>query len=195
MILEIAEELIAFATEQSLSFWLALGRAFRGWGLVAQGEVDEGIARIQEGLAGSRATGARVFVPGLTAMLAEGYHEAGRSDEGLSLISEALEAVEQTGEVWQEAELHWLKGELLLSPSLQNEADAETSFGRSIDVAQKQKAKSLELRAAVSLVLLWRSQGKRNEARDILAPIYSWFTEGFDTVDLKKAKTLLEQLT
>ncbi len=195
VVLERTEKLIALSTEQSLPFWLALATALKGWAKAAQGEVDEGIARMQEGLAAARATGAQVFVPGLLALLAEGYQKAGQYDKGLSLIAEALSTVERTGERWHETELHWLKGTLLLAWGSQNEVEAEARFRQAIAVAQGQGAKSMELRSATSLARLWSKQGKRTEACDLLAPLYGWFTEGYDTPDLMDAKALLDELS
>ena len=149
---------------------------------------------MQEGLAASRATGAQVFVPGLMALLAEGYQKAGQYEKGLDLITEALRTVERTGERWHETELHWLKGTLLLARSSHNEVEAEARFRQAIAVAQAQGARSMELRAATSLARLWQGQGKINDARDLLTPVYGWFTEGFDTPDLKEAKALLDDL-
>ena len=150
---------------------------------------------MEEGLAAARATGAQVLVPGLLALLAEGYHKAGQHDKGLSRITEALGTVERTGERWHETELHWLKGTLLLAGSSQNEVEAEAGFRQAIAVAQAQGAKSMELRAATSLARLWSKQGKRKEACERIAPLYGWFTEGFDTPDLEDAKALLDQRT
>ena len=195
VVLERTEKLIALSAEQSLPFWLALAIALKGWAKAAQGEVDEGIARMQEGLAAARATGAQVFVPGLLALLAEGYQKAGQYDKGLSLITEALSTVERAGERWHETELHWLKGTLLLALSSQNEVEAEARFRQAIAVAQAQGAKSMELRAATSLARLWSKQGKGIEARGLLAPLYGWFTEGFETPDLKEGKALLGELS
>jgi len=195
VVLERTDKLIALAAEQSLPFWLALATALKGWAKAAQGEADEGIAQMQEGLAASRATGGQVFVPGLAALLAEGYQKAGQYEKGLDLISEALNTVERTGERWHETELHWLKGTLLLARSSQNEVEAEARFRQAIAVAQAQGAKSMELRAATSLARLWSKQGKINDAQGLLMPVYEWFTEGFDTPDLKEAKALLDELS
>jgi predicted ATPase len=195
VVLERTDKLIALAAEQSLPFWLALAIALKGWAKAAQGEVDEGIARMQEGLAAASATGAQVFVPGLLALLAEGYQKAGQYDKGLSLITEALSTVERAGERWHETELHWLKGTLLLAGSSQNEVEAEARFRQAIAVAQGQGAKSMELRSATSLARLWSKQGKRTEACDLLAPLYGWFTEGYNTPDLMDAKALLDELS
>jgi predicted ATPase len=115
-------------------------------------------------------------------------------EEGLTVLTEALALVEKNDERWYEAELHRLKGELLLQLSLDNHADAETCFQQAISIAQNQSAKSWELRAATSLATLWKQQGKRQDAYELLAPVYGWFTEGFDTADLKDAKALLDEL-
>ena len=119
---------------------------------------------------------------------------AGRPEAGQSAIAEALAFAEESGERWWEAELHRLKGELLLAQSTENRAEAEACFHRALEVAQQQSAKAFELRAATSLARLWAEQGKRAEAHDLLAPVYGWFTEGFDTADLKDAKALLDEL-
>jgi predicted ATPase len=127
-------------------------------------------------------------------MLAEVHRSLGQPEAGLMALSEALALVEKTGERYYEAELHRLKGELLLQHAAPEVSHAETCFQQSLDIARRQQAKSLELRAAISLSRLWQHQGKRDEARTLLAPIYGWFTEGFDTADLQEAKALLEKL-
>jgi predicted ATPase len=126
-------------------------------------------------------------------MLAEAYGKAGKAEEGLSAVAEALTAVHARANRVCEAELYRLKGELQLTLAMDNAAEAETCFHQALEVARRQQAKSLELRAAMSLARLWQQQGKRVEARELLAPIYGWFTEGFDTADLQEAKALLEQ--
>ena len=115
-------------------------------------------------------------------------------EAGLTVLAEALTLVDTTGERWYEPELYRLKGELLLQQSSDNQAEAETCFHQALDIARNQQAKSFELRAATSLARLWQQQGKRQEAHDLLAPVYNWFTEGFDTADLKDAKALLDEL-
>src|SRR5262249_44058447 len=126
---------------------------------------------------------------------AEAYGQAGQSREGLQVLAEALTLIENNGDCWYEAEIHRLKGALLLQQHSDNQAEAETCFQQAITVAQNQQAKSWELRAATSLARLWQQQGKRQEAHDLLAPVYHWFTEGFDTADLQEAKALLDELT
>ena len=129
------------------------------------------------------------------ALLADVYGQTGQADQGLNTLAEAQELVEMIDERWWESELHRLKGKLLLSHPAQEMAEAEECFNRAIAVAQRQSAKSLELRAAMSLARLWRDQSRAAEARDLLAPVYGWFTEGFDTADLKDAKVLLGELS
>ena len=136
----------------------------------------------------------RLVRPFLLLHVAEACGRAGLADEGLAMVREAFELVEQTGERLGVAMLHATRGELLLAASEGNEVEAEACFHRALDVARSQEARSFELRAATSLARLWQQQGKRQEARELLAPIYAWFTEGFDTRDLKDAKALLEEL-
>ena len=149
---------------------------------------------IQEGLQVLRATRTEQRKSYLLALLAETYGKAGQADRGLTEIAEGLASAEQSGERTWEAELHRLKGELLLSRSADNQGQAEACFSQAIAVAQRQSAKSLELRAATSFARLLQAQGKSKEARELVQPIYGWFTEGFDTADLKGAKALLDQL-
>jgi predicted ATPase len=147
---------------------------------------------MQQGLAAWRATGAETLRPYFLALLAEASAQMEQREEGLTLLAEALAVVNDTGERRWEAELYRLKGELLLASSAEHDTEAETCFRQALDVACRQQAKSLELRAAMSLSRLWQRQGKDAEARELLALTYGWFTEGFDTADLQEAKTLLE---
>jgi predicted ATPase len=165
-----------------------------GWALTAQGKGAEGIAQVRQGLAAYRATGAERERPYYLSLLAEAYGEAGQPEEGLKVLVEALALVDKTGERNWEAEVHRRKGELLLMQQGQKVVKAEECFRQALDTARRQQAKSLQLRAAMSLSRLWQHQGKQEEARQLLAEIYDWFTEGFDTADLKEAKSLLEQL-
>jgi predicted ATPase len=142
-----------------------------------------------------RTTGAELARPYFLALLAEAYGMIRKPAAGLTALAKALTLADKTGERWYEPELYRLKGELLLQQSSDNHTEAETCFQQAIAIAQNQQAKSLELRAATSLARLWQSQGKREEARQVLGDIYGWFTEGFDTVDLKEAKALLDELT
>jgi len=188
--------------------------------LAEQGQVEEGIAQIRQGLTAYRATGAGVGRPHFLALLAEACGKAGLAEEGLNALTEALGIVCKNGEREYEAELYRLKGELLLAqenqkakgkrqkakietnlqsltPNNQAEAEqkAEECFLKALAVARHQQAKSLELRATISFARLWQQQGKQKEARQMLSEIYHWFTEGFDTKDLQEAKTLLDELT
>ena len=138
--------------------------------------------------------GIQMFRPYYLALLGDCCRQVGAVDEGLSVLEEAQTVAGCTGEHWWDAELHRLKGEMLLSQSRYNRSEAKTCFDQALSVAHKQNAKSLELRAAMSLARLWRDQGKVQQARELLAPVYGWFTEGFDTRDLKDAKALLEEL-
>ena len=178
-------------TEQGLALYVSYGTIVQGLLLGAQGQDEEGLAQIRTGLAAYRATGAEMNIPTWLAGLAEAQARAGHVEAGLSVLAEALEAVQRTGETKNEAELYRLKGELLLQSGV---TEAEACFHKAIDIAQKQQAKSWELRAAMSLARLWQQEGKTAEARNLLAPVYAWFTEGFDTADLKEAKALLDIL-
>jgi predicted ATPase len=172
-----------------------VGRITRGWALAYHGQGVEGIEEIRQGLAAYQTTGAELGRPWFLALLAEAYGKAGQAEEGLHVVAEALAAAANIGEGFFEAEQYRLKGELLLACSLENQTVAESCLHQALDSARRQEAKSLELRAAVSLSRLWQQQGKRAEARDLLAPIYGWFTEGFDTADLQEAQALLEALS
>ena len=153
------------------------------------------MAWVRQGIAARRATGAANIVPYLCTVLAEGCDHLGHPADGLQALDEAHTLVEQQEERWWEAEISRLRGVLLLRQPGTPPAEAEAWLQRALDVACRQEAKSLELRAAMSLARLWQQQGKRTEARELLAPIYGWFTEGFDTADLQEAKALLEALT
>jgi predicted ATPase len=197
--LPIAEEraitAMRLATEHGFAQLLADETFRQGLLLAQQGQLQEGITQMQQGWAAYRATGANVRQPMYLAPLAEAYGHAGQVNEGLQMLAEALAYIEQSGERWWEAEIHRLKGELLLQQSSDNADEAESCFQQAISIAQNQSAKSWELRAATSLARLRQSQGKRAEARELLEPVYGWFTEGFDTADLIDAKRLLDELT
>ena len=160
-----------------------------------QGQGEEGMAQVRQGIAAWRATGAALFVPYFCTLLAEVSAHLGHTEDGLQALAEAHTLVEQHEERWWEAEICRLRGVLLLRQPGTPQAEAETWLQRALDVARRQEAKSLELRAAMSLSRLWQQQGKRAEAHELLAPIYGWFTEGFDTADLQEAKALLEELS
>ena len=190
---ERAEAAMALANEQGFPQWLAVGMILRGWALAMQGQGEEGRAQIRQALAAWRAMGAGMAVSHWLVLLAEAYGQAGQGEEGLRLLAEALAHVDTTGERQFAAEVYWLKGELLLRQAIPDEAQAETCLHQALDIARRQQAKSWELRAALSLARLRRQQGKRAEAHGLLAPIYGWFTEGFDTADLQEAKALLDE--
>jgi predicted ATPase/class 3 adenylate cyclase len=197
---ERAEALIALSTEQGFPFWLPPGTVLRGWALAAQGQVAEGIAQMRQGVAARRATGTETGPLRFLALLAEAYGRGGQPEEGLTALAEALTVVDKTGQRLYEAELYRLKGTLTLQSQVpsrrsQVEEEAEQCFCQAIDIARRQSAKSLELRAVMSLGRLWNERGKRDEARQMLAKIYGWFTEGFDTRDLQEAKALLDELS
>jgi len=186
---------MALTTEHDFTLWGAMGTWLYGWALAEQGQTEEGIMQIRQGLTAWRATGAALVIPTYLATLAEGYGKAGQWEDAQELLREALVLVEDTGERFWEAELYRLMGELLLRHTIPNEHQAAACFQQALDVARHQQAKTLELRAAMSLSRLWQQHKKRDEARELLKPIYSWFTEGFDTGDLQEAKALLEALS
>jgi predicted ATPase len=192
---ERAAAAITLSTEQGLTAFLAWGTIQHGWSLAAQGQGAEGMAQIRQGVATFQATGIQAYQPYHLALLAEAYARAGQGEEGLPVLAEALMMVHNTGERNYEAELYRLKGELLLQHATGSSEAAATCFHQALDIARRQQAKSLELRAAMSLSRLWQQQGKRAEAYQLLAETYGWFTEGFDTADLQEARALLEDLT
>jgi predicted ATPase len=193
---ERAEIATAFATDQGFPEWVALGTLFRGWALTEQGQEKEGIAQMGQGLVAHRAIGAEVSRTYYLGLVAEVYARMGQAEEGLKVLAEALAFVGESEERYREAELYRLKGELTLQQSgvCSAESEAEVCFYKAIEVTRKQQAKSLELRAVMSLSRLWQQQGKQKEAREMLSEIYHWFTEGFDTKDLQEAKALLDEL-
>jgi predicted ATPase len=189
-----AEAAMLISSEHGFVQWLALEQTLRGWALAAQGQGEAGIAQMREGLAVWEAMGDKLYWPYQLLRLAEVYGTVGQAEEGLRVLAEARPAVPHGEGRFFEAELARLEGELLLRRSVEHSAQAETCFRQALDIARRQEAKSLELRAAMSLARLWQHQGKRAEAHDLLAPVYGWFTEGFDTADLQDAKALLEEL-
>ena len=189
---ERADQLVAVTTEQGFPYWRAVGDILRGWAKAKNGDLTEGISLLRSGSTAFRGTGAEVYVPHHTALLAGAYEIAGQIDDAVTLLDDALQIVERTGERWLEAELYRHKGQLLLRQG--NSEAAEELYRKALSIAAEQAAKLWELRAAASLARLRRDRGRPGEARDLLAPIYGWFTEGFDTADLKEAKALLDQL-
>jgi predicted ATPase len=201
---ERAEAVLTLATEQGFAMELTQATVLRGWALGQQGQGEQGLAQIRQGMTAWHATGAEIVSPYFLALLAETHDTVRQSEEGLAAVMQALTIVERTGERLHEAELYRLKGKLTLQkfqvsgftfqvpPNLQEEAEA--CFHKAVEIARQQQAKSWELRAATSFARLWQQQGKQKEAHAMLAEIYNWFTEGFDTKDLQEAKALLEEL-
>lgn len=191
---EWAERIIELASEHKFLFYLATGTVLQGWAMVECGEGEQGIAQIRQGLNAYQAVGAKLMLPSGFYMLADACDRVGQRQEGLEVLTHALSLVHQHGEHFWEAELHRLKGDLLLSQSKAHETEAEACFERAIELARRQQAKSLELRATKSLSRLWCQQGYKKQAHSLLENLYGWFDEGFDTVDLRKAQALLKAL-
>jgi predicted ATPase len=190
-----AEAAIALGTEHGFPLWSAWGEISRGCALAEQGGGEESFAQVRRGLHGLRAIDARVFLPLLVGLLADALRKSGRLEEAAAALDEAFAAAQQNEEIWWNAELHRVKGELSLASSADATGDgAERCFRQAIEIARQLSAKSLELRAVTSLSCLLQKQGKKEEARQMLAEIYGWFTEGFDTADLKDAKALLDEV-
>jgi predicted ATPase len=185
---------MTLGAEHGFLFWGTWGRILEGWALTEQGQTEKGLAQMCPALAAYQATGADVLRSYWLALLAEGYGKAGQVEEGLRVVAEALAAVRTTDERWWETELYRLQGELFLRQTITDEYHAESCFHQALTIARRQGAKSLELRVAMSLARLWQQQGKRQEAYNLLASVYGWFTEGFDTADLQEAKALLAAL-
>jgi predicted ATPase len=198
-----AEALITLAVEQDFALRLAYGTLLRGWAVAMQGQPLEGLQQLHQGQQAYQDTGAAYERPYLLALQAELCRHSGDVPAALQALTAACAVVEHTGERRWEAELYRLQGECLLGwqdphhptagPWAKAE-DAEACFHQALRIARCQQAKSFELRAAISLSRLWRQQGKQTEARALLAPVYDWFTEGFDTADLREARELLEAL-
>ena len=207
---EQAEAAIRLSTEQGFPFWGAMGTLLRGWALAMRGQEEDGIVQIHQGLATWRAIGVVLGQPGFLAMLAEAQSAAGQAEEGLHTLAEAFALVAKTGERYYEVELYRLRGELTLAQSKVQglkskvtdlkslapnpQGEAEAYFLKAIDIARCQEAKSLELRAVMSLSRLWQQQDKVAEARELLQDLYDWFTEGFDAKDVQDAAALLHEL-
>jgi predicted ATPase/predicted negative regulator of RcsB-dependent stress response len=188
-----AEQLMELSKHQGIWGWFMAGILHRGEALAMMGQLEEGIAQMREGMAEDRTGTIRLYLSGTLGHLAHAQGKTGHPGEGLTTLAEALAIVEETGERYWEAELHRLRGELQVIQGA--EAEAEASFHKAIEVARRQQAKSWELRATVSLCRLWQQQGKVGEARRMLAEVYGWFTEGFDTADLREARDLLQELS
>jgi class 3 adenylate cyclase/predicted ATPase len=189
-----ADEVVALADEKGAPLWKALGTMMQGVLMGLTGEPAGAVQRIANGIRAYRAVGSTIWIPFHLCHLAKAHAELGQLDDAWHCIADAMSAVEKTKETWCEAEVHRVAGELVLKQRKPDVAKAQAYFEGAIAVARKQQAKSWELRAAMSLARLWRDQGKRVEARELLAPVYGWFTDGFDTLDLKQAKALLDEL-
>ena len=188
------DEFFALADETGASYWRAMGILVRGLLSALTGRASNAVQMITSGIAAHRSTGSTLWVPLNLSYLARAHAELDQFDDAWRCISDAMAAVETTRERLAEAEIHRIAGEIaLMTPEL-DAAQAQAYFERALTVARQQNAKSWELRAAMSMARHWRDHGKRNEARDLLAPVYGWFTEGFDTLDLKEAKALLDEL-
>ncbi len=185
---------LALSTEQGFPYWLPMSVFMQGWAFMSLGKREAGLQHMRQGLTDWRAPGGDLYIPYALALLAEGSANLKQVEAGCDIVNEGLEIIARTGEHWCEAELHRIKGELLLQQSADNTTEAASCFRQAIAIAQHQHAKSWELRAVTSLARLWQSQGKRDDARELLEPVYSWFTEGFDTADLIDAKALLDEL-
>jgi predicted ATPase len=190
-----ADTLLTLATAQGFPLLVGLGTFLRGWALAMQGHGEAGIAQLHQGLVASLATGQELTWPYCLVLLAEASGQASQVEEGGRLLAEALPAFEASGRGDLLAEAYRLQGELLPRQPLPEVSRAESSFHQALSIARRQQAKSWELRAAMSLSRLWQQQGKREEARQLLAAVYSWFTEGFDTADLQEARALLAALS
>jgi predicted ATPase len=204
-----AEEVVGLAEKLGFPFYLELGRVLRGRARVESGEGEAGLAEVQQALVELARIGSGVGAPALLVLLAEGLRKVGRHDEALGALGLGVARAEQQGQHYFDAELQRLRAEIIAECGLRNadspspnpqseirdpQSEAEALFGQSLEIARRQEAKTFELRAATSLARLWQRQGKRDAARALLAPLYAWFTEGFDTRDLKDAQALLADL-
>jgi predicted ATPase len=189
-----SNEVVRLADEKGAALWKALGTMEQGCVLALSGKASEAIQMITSGITTYRSTSSRVYLPFFLAHLSKAHAELGQFDDAWRCIGEAMTAVETTKERWYEAEINRIKGEIALKLPQLGSSQAGAYFERALTVARAQQAKSWELRAAMSMARLWHDQGMREKARALLAPIYGWFTEGFDTLDLKQAKVLLDVL-
>jgi predicted ATPase len=188
------DELIALANEKGALHWKAMGLLNRGNALALTGRASDALHAIISGINAHRSAGSTAQMPLWLSYLARAYAVLGNFDDARSCIGEAITTIEKTKERLDEAEVHRTAGEIALKSPEPDAAKAQTHFERALSVARQQQTKSFELRAAMSLARLWRDQGKVQQARELLAPVYGWFTEGFDTPDLKEAKALLDEL-
>jgi predicted ATPase len=186
-----SDEAVALTSEKGAVFWKAFASMNQGWLSGVGGKAQDAVHTISSAIASYRSTGATLLTPLYLLHLTRAYAELGQSEDASRCVGEALTVIETSKERWLEAEAHRIAGEVALMSSVGSAAKAEAYFESALAIARAQQAKSWELRAAMSMARLWRDQGKRHEAYDLLAPVYAWFTEGFDTLDLKEAKALL----
>ena len=191
---EQSDELVPLAEEKGAILWKMFGMMNRGCALALTGKASDAVQMITSGITAFRSTGATVLMPLWLSYWARAYAELGQFDDARRCVSEAMTAMETSKESWCEADIYRIAGKIALMSPEPDAKKAEAYFERALAVARKQQAKSWELRAAMSMARLWRDQGKRQDACDLLAPVYDWFTEGFDTLDLKEAKALLKEL-
>ena len=191
----LSDELVALANEKGASYWKAFGIMNQGLLFALTDKATDAVDRIGSGLTAWRSTGSTLWMPLYLAHLALAHAQLGRraDADAWQCIGEAMSTVETTKERWCEAEVYRTAGEIALKSPAPDAAKVEAYFERALAVARQQRAKSWELRVAMSMARLWRDQGKRQQARDLIAPVYGWFSEGFDTLDLKQAKALLEE--
>jgi predicted ATPase len=190
----LAAATMTLATDYELGHWLGQSTIIYGWAVAAQGQREAGLAYLRQGLTAMDATGSELLRPYYLALLAAVYGDIGQPTAGQAILAEAWALVDKNGERWYAAELHRLQGALLLQQGTPAVHQAEQCFQQALHIARTQQTRTFALRAATSLSRLWKQQGKQDEARELLAPIYGWFTEGFDTADLQEAKLLLEEL-
>jgi predicted ATPase len=190
-----ADELIALADEKGALLWKTSKMTLKGQLFAVIGKASDAVPMITSGISALRSMGVKVFMPSYFSYLARAYADLGQFDDAWRCVGEAISTIETTKERWFEAEVNRIAGEIALMSPEPDAAKAEAYFERALAVARQQQAKSWELRAAMSLAGLWRDQRKVQQARELLAPVYGWFTEGFDTRDLKEAKALLEELS
>jgi predicted ATPase len=186
------ERALAISTEHSFAFWIGWGRVLRGWTLAQQGQYEQAVTEIREGIVDWRAQGSELGCHYYYVLLAESHRCAGQTGRALDALSQARDFANATREGYWASEITRLKGELLLERNPGAHSDAETCFQKSLETARSQEAKSLELRSAMSMARLWRQQGKAAEARALLEEVYNWFGEGFETHDLQQARAMLE---
>jgi predicted ATPase len=191
----LADELTELADKKGGEYWKALGAMMQGDLLALTGKASVAVQKITSGVTAQRSTGATILIPPYLSFLARAYADLGQLDDAWRYIDEAMTSIEATKEAMFEAEIRRIAGEIALLTPERDAAKSEAYFDSALTIARQQQAKSWELRASVSLARLWRAQGKLAAARELLAPIYGWFTEGFDTADLTEAKALLDELT